>query len=205
MEDTEVDNLSKKAQRRFRKLSKELEDAKKQLDLRDRYEPKQEEPQQENYKLPWEVEKEEPGTEVNVEELVEKRSREIAQEELKKEKILQTLKSDTESVQAKYPELNPEVADRYDPVLVDKIALWYKALFQQNSEVRLADVVEDVMDLTNRGKEQGKSEVTGKILKQASEQALTPSTARTETTSAFDAINSAKTVEELEALEGMLS
>lgn len=204
LKDEEVKRLSAKAQRRFRKLTEELNEKERLLEAREKYEPKPKPEEIQPQRLPWDLDEGNGNQQVDLQEEIEKRSREIVKEELHNKEIIQNLQSDIKSVQDKYPELNPEDTD-YDPVLVTKISSWYKAQFVQNPDLRLSDFTEEIMSLKTAGKEQGKAEITGKVMKQAAEQALTPSTVKTEGRSAVDAIRKASSIEELEELEGLLS
>lgn len=215
-DDLDVSQLSEKAQKRFRKMSEKIRQLEAQS-IKQKYEaPKV--PVQTTatapttpggYKLPWETgttEQQPDVREISEEEFqaqVEAKARAAVQSELRTEKILSQVTQDTQDVETRYPQLNPQ-SDSYDEVLVAKVSSWFKALWRQNHDLRLKDFVDEVMTLQAKGAEQGRSEVTGKVLRQAAEQAMGPGMGSGRSTSAMDAIKSAKTLDELEAAERLI-
>lgn len=83
----------------------------------------------------------------------------------------QRLSEDIRTLEATYSELNPE-SDRYDEELTNKLVKQFKLVSKGDPDVRLSEYVEDVMALRERGREEGKSEVSGKVLEQAARQAV---------------------------------
>lgn len=199
LSDDEVKQLSAKAQKRFKHLSKLNSELNRELAFLRKNTPKTEPaPEPKRTPLPWENE-----DEPDVAQIATEKARETVMETLRTERILSTIKEDVKEVEAKYPELNPN-APEYDRVLLAKVSTWYKAQFKENNELRLKDFVEEVFALRERGIEKGRQEVTGKIAKQSAEQALTPSGGRVETSSVEEKIRSARSISELEALEKSL-
>lgn len=199
LSDDEVKQLSAKAQKRFKHLSKLNSEMNRELAFLRKNTPKTEPaPEPKRTPLPWENE-----DEPDVAQIATEKARETVMETLRTERILSTIKEDVKEVEAKYPELNPN-APEYDRVLLAKVSTWYKAQFKENNELRLKDFVEEVFALRERGIEKGRQEVTGKIAKQSAEQALTPSGGRVETSSVEEKIRSARSISELEALEKSL-
>lgn len=214
-EDEDVKHLSEKAQKRFRSMNEKLKEANRQIEVLKKFGPKQtvETPTSDKGKvtqgLPWDTTaKADPEqrevTEEEYQAEVERKARQVVQTELRNEKILTTLSNDTREAEAKYQELDPK-SDTFDPVLVTNISTWYKALFQQNEEIRFKDFVEEVMSLRAKGVERGKSEVTATVMRQAAEQAMTPSATKVEHKSASEAISKAKTISDLEAAEALVN
>lgn len=199
LSDEDVKQLSAKAQKRFKHLSKLNSEMNRELAFLRKNTPKTEPaPEPKRTPLPWENE-----DEPDVAQIASEKARETVMETLRTERILATIKEDVKEVESKYPELNPN-APEYDRVLLAKVSTWYKAQFKENNELRLKDFVDEVFALRERGIEKGRQEVTGKIAKQSAEQALTPSGGRVETSSVEEKIRGARTIAELEALEKSL-
>lgn len=151
LSDDEVKQLSAKAQKRFKHLSKLNSEMNRELAFLRKNTPKTEPaPEPKRTPLPWENE-----DEPDVAQIATEKARETVMETLRTERILSTIKEDVKEVEAKYPELNPN-APEYDRVLLAKVSTWYKAQFKENNELRLKDFVEEVFALRERGIEKGR-------------------------------------------------
>lgn len=210
-DDEDVKHLSEKAQKRFRQMNDEL----KRLKARENAQkfgpkptsvPDSRQSSSKPTALPWDTSANGPK-EVTAEEYeaeVQAKAREAVKLELKNQQIVNNVTEDRKYLETTYAELNEE-SDDFDPVLAENVATWYKALFRTNPDIRLKDFVEEVMSLRTKGVEKGKSEVTATVMRQAAEQAISPSTSRVVSKNAADAIAGARTMEELEAAEKLLS
>lgn len=209
LSDEEVQKLSPKAQKRFKSLS----DRNKRLErengfLKSHIKPDatpSPEPSTPANPLPWAKpivtgEEEEPTPA----EVAESTARATVQQELRNKQILDTFASDAKELESQYPELNPE-HESYRPELVTKIAVWYRAQFKDNEELRLKDFVTELMSLRAEGIEQGRTEVTDKVVQQAAEQAIVSHGAAPAASSTVEqAIGAAKSIDELEEAEKLI-
>lgn len=208
----DVKHLSEKAQKRFRQMNAEIKRLKAQ-ELSRSLGPKQQ-PVSDKGKslakpsaLPWETQRTDGPKEVTEEEYqaeVAAKAREAAKLEIRNEKIINNVVEDRKYLETQHPELDQE-SDEFDPVLAEYIATTFKSLFKENQDIRLKDYAEQVLSLRASGVEKGKSQVTAKVMRQAAEQAISPSATRVVSKSAADAIAGAKTMEELEAAEKLLT
>lgn len=125
-------------------------------------------------------------------------------EERRQERIMTNLENDSRELETKFPEFDPK-SESYDPTLVTKISVWYKAQFKENNDLRLKDFVTELMAIRAQGEARGRSEVDETIARQAADQAITP-TAPTGKTSdtVVKKIQGAGSIEELEALEAQI-
>lgn len=94
----------------------------------------------------------------------------------------QRLSEDIRTLEATYGELNPE-SDKYDEELTNRLVKQFKLVSKGDPDIRLSEYVEDVMALRERGREEGKSEVSGKVLEQAARQAVSTQGEPTQTES----------------------
>lgn len=209
LSDEEVQKLSPKAQKRFKSLS----DKNKQLErengfLKSHLKPDEKpspEPATTTNPLPWAkpIVTGEEG-EPTPAEVAETTARAVVQQEQRNKDILDTFKSDAKELETQYPELNPE-HESYRPELVTKIAVWYRAQFKDNEELRLKDFVTELMSLRAEGIEQGRTEVTDKVVQQAAEQAVISHGAAPAASSTVEqAIGAAKSIDELEETEKLI-
>lgn len=176
-------------------------------------------------KLPWDTttDEEENGersmTQEELDAMVEAKAKQTVESTLKQreydravQESTKKLHSEISEIETKYPELNPQ-ADKegkptnpdFDPKLVNKISGLYKVAFRdawgKGKYLSFSRFVDSLMSLRKSGEEKGKSEVTAKVVRQAAEQALGPSGTPAKKGSIEDKIKTAKTIEELEALE----
>ena len=63
--------------------------------------------------------------------------------------IAENFERDVDLVERKYPELNAD-GDKYDSALSNKIASMYEKLSTKNPDIRLRDIVDDVMEVASR-------------------------------------------------------
>ena len=82
---------------------------------------------------------------------------------------------DVENIERKYPELNAE-GDNYDPALSNKIASMYEKFSAKNPDIRLKDIVDDVMDVAKRQSARSDAGVKASVAKAAAETTLKPDT-----------------------------
>lgn len=212
----EVSKLSEKTQKRIRKLASEVERL-KGMGERSPYQELEgmgkELPEPDididlgvrRSNLPWDIDRTPEVTEEDYKKHVAEASRRVVQEELRHERILANVAGDIKAVEGKYPELNPDDKDNYDPELAGYLLREYRAKFRANPETRLLTHVESFMSYRKSGREEEKKAAQAKVAKQAAEQAITPtvSPAR-KTPSAKDLLNRAKTIEELDEIASKL-
>lgn len=205
LSDEEVQKLSEKAQKRFKSLAaqnlrvkQENEFLRKHMKSAEQPEP----PKPAPTKLPWETQEEE-GTE-DPAIIARREALAVIAEEKRQDAIVSNLRSDSEYIEQTYAELNPQ-SEKYDPTLVTKISVWYKGMFKDNNDLRLKDFVTELMSLRATGIDQGRSEVTEKVVKQAAQQAIISNAPATPPASSVQQkIAGAKSMAELEALEAQL-
>ena len=208
--DEEVQKLSGKAQKRFKRLSEEnIRIARENEFLRKHTkttdQPTPDPVTEPRFKLPWESgEGDEPEPE-DTAVVARREAMLVVAEEKRQEAILTNLQNDSKELETLYPEFDPANKEVYDPTLVTKISVWYKGLFKDNNDLRLKDFVTELMALREQGKAAGKSEVTETVIRQAADQAVTP-TAPTGPASdtVVKKIQGARTVAELDALEAQI-
>jgi len=83
------------------------------------------------------------------------------------------VKSDLADIQKKYDVLNPG-SGKYDQDLSRKLAELFKAQFQANPNVKLSSFVDTIMEVRQKGKEEGTAETSATLAEQKAEEALTP-------------------------------
>ena len=83
------------------------------------------------------------------------------------------VKSDLVDIQKKYDILNPG-SGKYDKDLSRRLAGLFKAQFQANPNVRLSSFVDAIMEVRQKGKEEGTAETSATLAEQKAEEALTP-------------------------------
>lgn len=158
--------------------------------------------------LPWETaptEETETPKGLSPEELSE-----FLDERDQSKEIVSEIQNDTTYVKETYPELD-ETSDDYDEALANKVTEWFNNAFEKQHQLRqkglsytypkLKDFVTDVMDIREKGKAAGKSEVSAKVAKQAATQPVTGTVSSSKGKSIEDTIKKVKTREELDALE----
>lgn len=214
LSEEEVQQLSGKAQKRFGRLStenirlkKENEFLRKHMSKADTEEtPEVPEPSTPPTRLPWDTTPPE-EEEMTVEQIQLEARRQAAlefAEQRRQETILTNLESDSKELERAFPEFDPK-SEVYDPTLVTKISVWYKAQFKDNNDLRLKDFVTELMAIRAQGEARGRSQVDETLARQAADQALTP-TAPTSKSSdtVVQKLQGAKSIEELEALEAQI-
>lgn len=93
--------------------------------------------------------------------------------------IAENFERDVDLVERKYPELNAD-GDKYDSALSNKIASMYEKLSAKNPDIRLRDIVDDVMDVASRQTNRANAEVSASVAKAAAETTLKPDTTSNE-------------------------
>jgi len=217
-DDEDISQLSERAQKRFKELAKREKDLREQLlaekKARLLSQPNVGAPVNQAQKsgngfdpkgtIPWNQEAE--ITPEEYEAAVSQKAQTIVQGELKKEKMLATMRADTAEVESMYPELNPDDEANYDDELAVDIATDFKVLHRSNPELRLKDYVINRMKYKDKWSSEAKADVTGKVVKQHANQAMTPTgTKMAQPKSIEDKVKGAKTLKELDELEAELN
>lgn len=190
----DVKNLSVKAQERFHSLSKGKAEAEKKVEVLNKELEALRKGQRDEFtaelgpqplvgeeplsnRLPWESEIE-PGQpkELSVEDY----KRDVAQtaDWLVRARLGQVekaneVKSDLDRLQAKYDVLNPE-SEKFDKDLSTKLAGLFKNQLKVDRSSTLYSFVESIMDVRERGRDEGREEVSATLAEQKSQEALTP-------------------------------
>jgi AAA15 family ATPase/GTPase len=208
----EVTKLSHKAQKRYAEITKQNRELKDRLEkLSGSQTPRLPTTQTPPPSLPWQTDAVTPPpsqdgrevTQAEYEAEIESKAREVVRKEFEQREFLQNLHTDISECERKYPELNP-MADNYDDGLATRIANWYKAQVQQNPNLRMKEFVDDVMSIKAKANAEARSQVTGKVIQQANNQALSPTTPSTNSKSVEDLLSGAKSMADLDSLERYL-
>jgi hypothetical protein len=101
------------------------------------------------------------------------------QKQLAKERA-DNFERDVDNIERKYPELNAD-GNQYDPALSNKIASMYEKLSNKNPDIRLKDIVEDVMDVATRQSNRSDAKVKASVAQAAAETTLKPDTTSKDT------------------------
>lgn len=83
----------------------------------------------------------------------------------------QKLAADIRLLEDSYPELNQD-SDRYDKELTDMIVDNYRKISKSDPSTTLASYASSIMSVRERSREDGKTEVTSKVVQQAAQQAV---------------------------------
>jgi len=86
----------------------------------------------------------------------------------------QEIKEDYNEIERKFEELNPNSAS-YNEELSNNIAELYKVQLKADKKTRLSDFVGKIMGIRQGGHEQGKAQVTARLIEQKAEEAVTSS------------------------------
>lgn len=126
----------------------------------------------------------------------------------REQKIYTMLLDDITQAKIDYPQLDDE-SDSYDASLSNKVADWYRPLFDKHKSggnyYSFKSYVDDLMSLKNVGVEEGKKEVRLKVARQAATQTLPTSSGQpTKEVTVTDLIKDAKSLADLEKLEARL-
>lgn len=89
--------------------------------------------------------------------------------------IADNFERDVENIERKYPELNAD-SDSYDSALSNKIASMYEKLSAKTPDIRLKDIVDDVMEVATRKSAEASAKVSAKVAQTAAESTLKPDT-----------------------------
>lgn len=207
LSEDEVKKLSAKAQKRYRAMSQRIKELEERLTLRSTLQPKATPVGTPTAAalppLPWLAPDEGIMPQVPAVDPREE-ARVAAREELARDRIVTNINADVESIESRYPDLNPASED-YDEDLALTIKDLYLAKFKDDNTLRLKDFVEDIMGIRAKAEHKAKAQITGKVVKQAATQAIS-STASSQKpqTSVEDMIKGAKSLKDLEALESLL-
>jgi hypothetical protein len=87
--------------------------------------------------------------------------------------IAENFERDVDLIERKYPELNAD-GDKYDSALSNKIASMYEKLSGKNPDIRLRDIVDDVMEVATRQSNRANADVSASVAKAAAEQTIKP-------------------------------
>lgn len=123
--------------------------------------PEEQEP--EDPRFPWE-----PAREITLDEYerdVERKAREVTRREI-------NLERDISEATTKYAELNPE-SESYNRDVDNFIERTYRERIKLNPNLRLKDVVSEVMAIHKGGETRGKEAATARVAEQAAQQAVT--------------------------------
>lgn len=130
--------------------------------------------------------------------IVEQTLHQREQQQLRKQSA-ERFQEDLNAVEKKYDELNED-----SPEYNEKLALFVSDVYSfknsQNPQVRLTDVVEEVMTLREQAAEDSTKRQVDKIRRQASRQAMSPNGGKTETSSIEKRIQEADSPAELERI-----
>lgn len=89
--------------------------------------------------------------------------------------IADNFERDVDVIERKYQELNAD-SDSYDSALSNKIASMYEKLSAKNPDIRLKDIVDDVMEVATRQSATASAKVSAKVAQTAAESTLKPDT-----------------------------
>jgi hypothetical protein len=89
--------------------------------------------------------------------------------------IADNFERDVDVIERKYPELNAD-SDSYDSALSNKIASMYEKLSARTPDIRLKDIVDDVMEVATRQSANATAKVSAKVAQTAAESTLKPDT-----------------------------
>jgi hypothetical protein len=89
--------------------------------------------------------------------------------------IADNFERDVDVIERKYQELNAD-SDSYDSALSNKIASMYEKLSAKNPDIRLKDIVDDVMEVATRQSANATAKVSAKVAQTAAESTLKPDT-----------------------------
>lgn len=159
------DHSSKRLERRFAKMSDKIRQLSEQQQFNQPVEPP-------GIPLNQEVTYDQYQAEVSrqAQALTEIKLQQFRQEQQVKERA-ETFDRDVDYIERKFPELN-EDSNKYDPKLSEKIAGMYERLSAKNPQVRLRDIVRDVMDIADRKSARTSAKVTAAVAKQSAETAV---------------------------------
>lgn len=117
--------------------------------------------------------------------------RALLQEKQLQEKLrhAEQFQQDVEAIEEKYPELNQD-SEEYDQKLDDYIAKVYDTQVKANPNLRVTDVVKEVMEIREKAAKSNQDRVAATVKKQASSQALSSSGGQTSTETLEDKLKS---------------
>lgn len=132
-------------------------------------------------------------------EIVDRRMQEKEREQQRANQQ-QQLKTDIEWLESNIPELNQDKKESYDPDLDNYILDEYDKLSKHDPSVSLREVAEGVMEMRQSAVKKAVKATSNKVVKQATEQAIAPETAEHVPVDVSGELKSAKTIEELDEI-----
>tara|TARA_R110000868_G_C10972640_1_gene770687 strand:- start:21236 stop:22108 length:873 start_codon:yes stop_codon:yes gene_type:complete len=129
----------------------------------------------------------------------------LAQRE-KEQTIIQAeerFREDLKVMEEKHPELDEDHPE-YEEELAFFISDIYQSRFEKNPKTRLPEVVSQVMKLRGKATENALKEQVGKVAKQASKQAMSPSSGKTDTSTLSSKLAEVDSYAELDELRKLL-
>lgn len=132
-------------------------------------------------------------------------SQELSNRELQQARLTQAEKfqDDLQVIEEKYEVLD-ESHESYDEDLSNFVSEVYESRATKDPKVRLTSVVDEVMKLREKAASEVARKTVGKVAKQASNQAISPSGGRTDTQSLTDKIKAVDSEAELEEMRKQL-
>jgi hypothetical protein len=160
--------------------------------------------QQLNQGLPWETQT--PKEEITLDDykrdvtltadaIVQSR---VAALEAKQAKV-DEIRGDYQKVVSKWDNLDPE-SSSFDPNLSKGIGKLFKDGLMRDKNIKLYDFTNSIMELRESGREQGKSEVTERLVQQKAEEAITPSAQGGDEPNVADVFSDPTKISEQEAI-----
>lgn len=174
LSDDDISHLSRKAQKRIRRLADENKAMREQLRVGLdglTATPPYVQAQSQESSLPWDQQ-----TEITVddyEKAVVSKADAIARARIAEYESRQQLREDISQVKANYPELDPNSGE-FDNDLANKVSAHYQRIAKAEPNARLVDFVEDIMSIREKAVEEGRTVTTAKVVAQAAQQAISP-------------------------------
>lgn len=135
---------------------------------------------------------------------VARQAKTIASAEIQQLRMEQALKEradnferDVEAIERKYDVLN-EDSPNHDSVLSSKVAGMYERLSKDNPNIRLKDIVEDIMEIADRQSASSNASVSASVAQAAAETSIKPdTTANKESKKSFEELSLREMEEQL--------
>lgn len=174
-EDTESGKRPNRLERRFQKMSQKMRDlTNENQQLRGTGIPPASQAPYPQYQ---------PGQEVSLDQyqqdvvntasaIAQLEAQKLRQEITAKERV-ENFDRDVMLIEQRYPQLNVD-SPEYDAKLSEKVANMYEKLSAKSADLRLRDIVEDVMDVATRQTASSTAKVTKQVAQQAAETAVRP-------------------------------
>lgn len=227
-DDTVIDQLSEKAQRRFKKQNAEKKAAQEERDrLREENEELKKQTKQtetvvpqpppvDTSNLPWDLPADDDGniilTPEGLSEIIQKESRKVVNDVIKArdtkakgESVVSELQSDIAQAEQQWPELKEE-SPTFNEGLATTVAKLYELAFKGDNSIRFIDFVNDYMSVKQAGYEEGRKEAAKKRNAKKAAQIVTTKNRPTDSKdqSVVEQIDSVSSIEDLERLGASL-